>query len=394
MRILVPLTSCLTAALLLIAPAHASIVPETVQQRLQQQLDHWRSFSGFPGATFGFCLPNGQCDVIATGLADLEKQQVMPVTAQMSAGSTGKTIALALAMQLVEQGKLQLDQKASHYLGHLDWFARLPNAADFTVRQLMNHSSGLVRYEYKPEFTSALTANPDKHWQPKELLSFLFDSKAPFAAGQGWDYSDSNYIVLGLILEQLTGKAFYDAAQAAVLDPLHLVSIQPQAKPELPQLVQGYAGPDNAFGEKPLMMQNGKMIINPQFEWTGGGYMANSKELARWAQSLYQGKVFSATLLPQVFDGLAAPLLGDGVRYGLGVIIRQDKLGLSYGHSGFFPGYLTNMLYLPDSGLAVAIQFNSSESTKLQGTTLHQVISSFVEILQQHLNHQNKKTAA
>ena len=86
-----------------------------------------------------------------------------------------------------------------------------------TVRQLMNHTSGLVRYEFKEQFTKDLTANPDKVWRPEELVSYLLDEKAPFEAGKGWDYSDTNYIVLGMIIERVTGKKFYDEAQRRIL---------------------------------------------------------------------------------------------------------------------------------------------------------------------------------
>jgi D-alanyl-D-alanine carboxypeptidase len=87
------------------------------------------------------------------------------------------------------------------------------------VRQLMNHTSGLVRYEFKEQFTKDLTANPDKVWRPEELVAYLLDEKAPFEAGKGWDYSDTNYIVLGMIIEKVTGKKFYDEARKRVLKP-------------------------------------------------------------------------------------------------------------------------------------------------------------------------------
>src|SRR5690606_34417756 len=119
----------------------------------------------------------------------------MKPTDRMLAGSTGKTFAAATALQLVKEGKIGLDDKVSKYLGAEEWFERLPNANDITVRQLMNHTSGLVRYEFKDQFTKDLTANPDKSWRPEELVTYLFGESPPFAAGEGWDYSDTNYIV-------------------------------------------------------------------------------------------------------------------------------------------------------------------------------------------------------
>lgn len=88
---------------------------------------------------------------------------------------------------MVKEGKIGLDDKIEKYLGSEPWFSRLPNATSITVRQLMNHTSGLVRYEFKDQFTKDLTANPEKTWKPAELVSYLLGEKAPFEAGKGWD---------------------------------------------------------------------------------------------------------------------------------------------------------------------------------------------------------------
>ena len=270
--------------------------------------------------------------------------------------------------------------KIEKYLGQEKWFARLPNAKDITVRQLMNHTSGLIRYEFKDQFTKDLTANPDKVWKPEELLAYLFDEKAPFEAGKGWDYSDTNYIVLGMIIEKVTGKKYYTEAKKRVLKPLKLNKTFPQDKRELKGLIQGYAGADNPFGGKDLVLENGKFIINPQFEWTGGGMVSNSEDLARWAKLMYEGKAFDASLLPEVFEGVSAPMLGKETKYGLGVIIRPTRAGLTYGHSGFFPGYMTDMMYFPDKKISVAVQVNSSVPQNL-GKPLGRVLVETAEMI-------------
>ena len=92
---------------------------------------------------------------------------------------------------------------------------------------------------------------------------------------------------------------------------------------------------------------------------------ATAEDLARWAKFMYEGKAFDQTLLPQMFDGVFAPMLGRDAKYGLGVIIRPTRAGLAYGHSGFFPGYMTEMMYFPENKIAVAVQVNSSVSQNL-----------------------------
>lgn len=349
------------------------------RQAIQAKLDEWHAAGTFPGATFGAVLADGTTYGFAVGVSDRETKRPMRPDDRMPAGSTGKTFAAALALQLVKDGKLGLDDKIEKYLGKEPWFGRLPNARDIKVRQLLNHTSGLVRYEFKKEFTDFLTANPDKFWTPEDRLAYLFDEKPPFAAGQGWEYSDTNYIVLGMILERVTGKDFYAEANRRFIKPLKLSNTIPQDGPKLKNVVQGYAGPNNPFGGRDRMIENGKFIVNPQLEWTGGGWASTGEDLARWAKLMYEGKAFDPALVPMMVDGVPAKL-GPNVKYGLGAIIRPTPAGLTYGHSGFFPGYMTDMMYFPEHKIAIAVQVNTSVPQDL-GKPLSRVLVELVGVL-------------
>ena len=351
-----------------------------LKKELQMKLDEWHKAGKFPGATLGVVLADGESFGLAVGYSDRDAKSPMKPDDRMLAGSVGKTFAAATALQLVKEGKIGLDDRIEKYLGKEVWFERLPNAKDITVRQLMNHTSGLVRYEFKEEFTKYLTEHPMKVWTPEERLAYLFDAKAAFEAGKGWDYSDTNYIVLGMIIEKVTGRKFYDEANRRVIKPLKLKDMIPQEGPIIKGVVQGYAGAGNPFGGKDAMIENGKFVINPQLEWTGGGYASTSHELARWAKMIYEGKAFDASLLPQVLDGVAAPMLGKETKYGLCVIIRNTQAGISYGHSGFFPGYMTDMMYFPDKKFAVAVQVNSSVPKDI-GKSLGRVLVEMATVI-------------
>ena len=331
-----------------------------LREKLQAKLDELHRNGKFPGATLGVALADGRSFGLATGFSDREAKVPMKPSDLMLQGSVGKTYAAVLALQLVKEGKINLDDKIEKYLGKESWFARLPNAGDITVRMLMNHTSGLVRYEFKDQFTKDLTADADKVWKPQELIAYIFETKAPFEAGKGWDYSDTNYIVLGMIIEKVTGKRYYDLVGKRILQPLQLRNTVPSDRRTIRGLSQGYAGEGNPFGGTDAMIVNGKFAINPQFEWTGGGYASTTEDLARWAKEMYEGRAFDARLLPEMLKGVPAPMLGKETTYGLGVIIRQTTLGTSYGHSGFFPGYITEMIYFPEHKIALAIQVNSS----------------------------------
>lgn len=350
-----------------------------LRQKLQEKLNEFHANGKFPGATVGLALSDGTSIGLAVGLSNVESKTPMTARDLMLQGSVGKTYVAAVALQLVQEKKLGLDDPIEKYLGREKWFGRLPNARDITVRMLMNHTSGLVRYEFKEQFTKDLRANPDKVWKPEELISYILDTAPPFAAGKGWDYSDTNYIVLGMIIERITGNTYYQELGRRILAPLSLRETVASDRRAIPRLAQGYAGKDNPFGGADAMINAGRMVINPQFEWTGGGIASTTEDLARWAKLLYEGKAFEPSLLAKMLEGVPARL-GPEAKYGLGVIIRPTALGLTYGHSGFFPGYITEVMYFPAARVAIAVQVNTSVP-RATGKPLSRFITELAEVV-------------
>lgn len=315
--------------------------------------------ANYPGISVAIAGTDGSVMTFTSGFNDKEKNIALSKSDMLMQGSVGKTYVSAIALQLVKQGRLNLKEKVATYLGDLPWYHQVPNAADITVRQIMNHSSGVMRYEFKPDFLNDLNAQPAKTWKPEELLSYVLNEKASFAAGEGWDYSDTNYILLGMILEKLTGKKYYELLSEKILKPFNLTNTKPTNQVTLPGLAQGYAGAENEFGKKDKVVNDdGSFVINPQFEWTGGGIYSTTEDLARWGKLLYEGKVVDTSLL---LNAAVPAKLGPNSKYGLGVIIRPTALGIIYGHSGFFPGYLTEMAYFPALKICIAVQANSSD---------------------------------
>lgn len=331
---------------------------------LQLLLDSLRTAGNFPGLSVSIVYKDNKSLALVSGFNDKEKNIPLLISDRLLQGSVGKTYASAIAVRLIKEGKLNLDEKVSAYLGKYAWYNRVPNAATITVRMLMNHSSGVMRYEFKDQFLKDLTANPGREWNPEDLLYYVLDEKPSFVAGQGWEYSDTNYILLGMIIELITGKRYYDLITQQLLQPLKLTNTFPSNGRVLPGLAQGYAGAQNEFGGKDKVIgEDGKFIINPQFEWTGGGIYSTTEDLAKWGKLLYEGKVADTALL---LSSAVPAKLGRDAKYALGVIIRPTPMGISYGHSGFFPGYMTELLYFPDKQLCVAVQCNSSDFKTLK----------------------------
>lgn len=353
--------------LLLSEASHGQDDLAKVQQELSAKLQSLLAQGSAPGASAGIVFPDGKAISVVVGWADREKKKAMAPETLLIQGSVGKTYVAAIAMQLIHDRKLSLEEKVSTYLGKEPWFAQLPNAQDITVKMFMNHTSGIMRYELDPKFTDDLTKQPTKVWTPAERISYVLGKKPQFAAGKGWDYSDTNYIVLGMIIEKITGKSMEELIKAKLLEPLGLKQTMPSDRLTIPGLAQGYAGPKNPFGGKERMLNtDGTMIINPQFEWTGGGMASTTADLARWAKLMYEGKAFDSSMLPIMLDGVNAPMLGRDAKYGLGVILKPTPLGKTYGHSGFFPGYMTEVMYWPEARVAVAVQVNTSEFQKVK----------------------------
>lgn len=342
-------------------PARPSQEAPLIKAKVQAAVDKLMRDGAIPGINAAVVLADGTLFGVSAGWRDREGREALTPGDLMLSGSIGKTYVAALALQFVKEGSLSLDAKVERYLGKEPWFSRLPNALDMTVRMLLNHTSGLMNHDQKPAFLKSLMLRPDKKWKPGELLGFLAGESPLFPSGQGWHYSDSNYILVGSILEHLSGQPYYELLKQRVLMPLGLKETIPSDSRRIPGLVQGYAGEGNSFGLPDAMLVDGVFAVNPQAEWTGGGLASTAMDLARWAKLLYEGKAFDASLLPVMLDGVATDT-GSEIRYGLGVVIRPTALGPSYSHGGIFPGYRSVIVYFPEKKLSVALQLNTSDS--------------------------------
>jgi len=343
--------------------AHAATsASERIAARCQPVLDAIVE-RGVPGISVGLILPDGGELALTAGFAFKETEQKLTAADRLLLGSVGKTYVTAAIHHLVAAGKLSLDDYAADYLGEEEWFLEVPNATEITIRQLLRHQTGIPRYVFKTEFWESVLGEPDRTWEPAELLAYVLGDAPLFPAGEGWAYSDTNYIVLGMILERVAEQPFYDYVEEHLLKPHGLKDTVPSNSRKIPGLVQGYAvGPGSrGLGVPERMLVDGLFVFNPQFEWTGGGYACTPLDLARWAAILYTGEAFDAPYLETMLETVPAGQLGPGREYGLGVIVTPTDLGPLQGHDGFMPGYETAMGYLPEVGIAAAVQVNSDD---------------------------------
>ncbi|MEN8162299.1 MAG: serine hydrolase domain-containing protein, partial [Myxococcota bacterium] len=330
-------------------------------ERLRGALVELIETKGLPGASAALVLADGTELAVAVGFADVEAEREMAPEDRLLSGSIGKTYVTAAAHHLEHAGKLSFDDRAADHLGDEDGFARLPNAADVTIRQLLRHRTGIPRYVFEGEFWSAVLSDPDRVWKPAELLAYVSDREPLFPAGEGWAYADTNYIVVGMILEKVSGVAFHDYVRANLLAPHGLEDTVPSDSRRIPGLAQGYVGMFRDLGLPERALEDDTFVVNPQFEWCGGGYANTPSDLARWARILFSGEAFDAPYLETMLDTVAAPGLGPGKEYGLGVIVSHTELGELRGHDGIMVGFLSTMGYLPEHDVAAALQLNTDD---------------------------------
>ena len=247
----------------------------------------------------------------------------------MFSGSIGKTYVAAVMLQLVAEGRAGLDDPVSRWLGGETWFGRLPNASALTLRMLLAHTSGIPEHIQVTAFQDALAADPFKVWKPAEMVAYVLDTKPLFPAGSSFSYADTNYILVGMIIERITGLTYYGVLDERILRPLALRDTTPSDRPDLPGLVCGHTTPDNPFRVPDRTLVDGRYPMNPQVEWTGGGLISTSADLARWAAALYAGDVLPPAAREQMLQ-TGPSNLGEGVRYGLGAITwdRPPRTGL------------------------------------------------------------------
>jgi D-alanyl-D-alanine carboxypeptidase len=309
-------------------------------------------------------LRDGTTGVAVTGRADIEDGTLMTVRSRMLSASIGKTFVGATALALAREGALELDTPVSRWLGDRQWFTRLPNHAAMTVRHLLNQSSGLPDHVHLESFATEVSHRwRENHnpFSPESLIGFVLDMPPLFEAGEAWSYSDTGYVLLGLVIEAATGRCYYEEIQERFLTPLDLTLTAPSDRRLLPGLAAGYIRPENAFGfPRKTIQANGMMVWHPGFEWTGGGLVSNSRDLARWGASLFGGNAMPGDYLKELLR--AVPISPDdpNVYYGAGVgIYRSGPFGPAYGHGGWVPGYSSSLRYYPDHGVTIAFQINT-----------------------------------
>lgn len=347
---------CAALALLLQSAAPPALHPEAARAWLEER----RAEQGFPGAQFAWAgQGEGRSGAVAAGVRERGAEAPLLAEDRMLWGSVGKTFVAAVALQLVQEGKFGLDDRVARHLGDRAWYAGLPNADSITLRHLLTHTSGIPDHVRKIEVWEAVKADPDRAWKTEELLAFALGDEPLCAAGERFEYADTNYVLLGAVIEKIGGAPLFDQVRARLLTPLQLAGAAPSDRRVLPGLVQGH--PVMLAKEwqlPPRTLAEGRFFMNPQFEHGGGGMYGTPAALARWTWLLQDGDVLTAAMRTERMRGVPAPF-SPGETYGLGVQSWSSELGPAAGHGGWYPGYRTETAWFAELGLAACVTVNT-----------------------------------
>lgn len=278
------------------------------------------------------------------------------------AASNTKTFTGTLILQLADEGLLSLSDPVSKYQ------ADVPGGDQITVEMLLAMRSGLVDYTTTEAFGTEVLADPQRAWRPEELLALSFAEPPLFTPGAEVNYSNTNYVLLGLIAEQVTGVELPQLFDERLLDPLELdATVFPALTdatvpaPSSEGYGYGYADPNGTTLENVT-------DVNPSIAWAAGAIISTADDLANWVEALAQGALLKPETQAARLDSLETiatnPETGETTDYGQG----WARLNGLLGHNGKLPGFTSYMGTDPQRGVTVVIWSNLSETPDEEAT--------------------------
>lgn len=307
--------------------------------RFQTLLDERVAEMGAPGGVLAVVDPARDTWIGATGLADVDAQIPMAPSDRFGIGSVTKTFTAAVLLQLVEEEVLTLDEPLARYV------PTFPRAEQITLLHLLTHTTGIYDYAYDGE----VLAGHGREWQPEELVAIAALEPPLFDPGDDWDYSNTNFILLGLVIEAATGHTWASEVRTRLLDPFALSDTFVATDEAVPSAARGYFGADDWTLE-----------LSPTTGWAAGGIVSNAPDLLRWLDLLLYGDVLGEASR----EAMQTPVvLNDGARrgYGLGLRLKATDAYGSFtklGHGGDAIIYRADLFVVPAAGYTVLALVN------------------------------------
>ena len=324
-----------------------------------------------PGALVVLRTPQGNFDAVV-GTTQLGLQTPPDPDTHFRIASNTKTMTSALIVLLAQEGRLQLSDPVSMYIPNV------PDGNNITLAELLRMRSGLPDYTSAPELAATLDADPTKAWTPQEVLAIAFQRPPEFPPDTSYEYSNTNYALLGLIAEKVGGRPLAKQFQDRFFGPLGLeqTSLPAIDDNSIPApYSHGYMYGGSAYAlvdeEYPADMQaaaRGGTLQpvdytnqNPSYATAAGGAISTANNLATWIRALVAGDVMNAEYHEEWLHSLQPedPNTPDGQEYGYGIAYQRFGPNASmYYHGGELPGFNSFMGYDPDNDVTLVIWTN------------------------------------
>lgn len=300
------------------------------------------------------------------GFTDIENAVPATHDSLFSIGSLTKTFMAVLALKLAEEGALHLDDPIEKWLPDLPVFAARRINPSTTVRQLMNHTSGIASYTDCLLTWLFMAVLPDHRWRQNQVVRLIGFPR--FQPGESWGYSNSNYYLLGMILENASGTSVSKALERNLFAPLQLNRTFLDGEETVPFcLAKGYSRWGNELILDPLSV---KRTGTYSLAWTAGALVSSAGDVTRFSRSVFTGDFLSPNSLSEMLDWVPTGTGDNG--YGLGIArVNHPEHGLMWVHDGAINGFGARLVYLPepDMSIAVLININLSRQGELDAVT-------------------------
>ena len=339
----------LLALVAALAAATAGAAPERAEAHdpeLQHALDDLVA-AGVPGAVL--LVRDGDRTIrLTSGYGNLKPRTPVRATDRFRVGSITKAFVATVVLQLVAEKKLRLTDTVERWLPGV-----VPNGKRITVRQLLNHTSGLFDYAGDREWLEAAYRDPLKRWAPREIVGVATAHKPHFAPGAGWSYSNTNYFVVGLIVEAATGRTLESELRRRIFAPLRLRATSLDTVPRI-------AGPHaHGYFVRPL---EDVTVGSPSYVWAAGALVSTADDVARFFRALLGGRLLRPDLLRAMETTVGNTR---EFSYGLGLQKVPTPCGVSWGHSGGSPGYSVDAFNNKSGTRQVVVFVNATERLAL-----------------------------
>ncbi|WP_329549994.1 beta-lactamase family protein [Streptomyces sp. NBC_01356] len=332
--------------------ARAGVVPGDDGRALRRQLLGLTTVPGGPPGVIAVLERGSRIEVYRAGVAEVGTGRPVEVTDRMRIASTAKAYSGAVSLQLVDRGKLRLRDTVGKVL------PRLPRAWHrVTLRQLLNHTSGLPDFSGDPEFLALVAENPRRHFDSRRLLDFVAGEPLVFRPGSRYAYSNSDNIAVALMAEAVTGRRYEDLLAQLVYRPLDLRSTS---------LPQGYRMPGPYMHgydvTPPDPSEDISEVLSASGVWASGGIISTPKDMTAFIRGYAGGKLVSDRTRRQQLkwvDGASEPAGPGTNNAGLAVFRYTTRCGVVYGHTGNFPGYTQLVAATPDGKRSLTVSLTT-----------------------------------